>query len=729
MAVTYGFYNALNHDRVYDAIQMSSIFDGIIQDGVFSTVGNSLICQAPETGLIVNVGSGRAWFNHTWTLNDTDYPVEAEEAEVVLNRIDAVVLEVNSAVEVRANTIKFVKGTPSSNPVRPTMIHNAEVNQYALAYVSIRAGQTTIFQSDITNVVGTDETPFVTGLLQQLSIEDLILQWEAEFNVHFANWEAVNEAEYESWTTEMKNQYNLWLAGRVAEYQAWYAQMQAEGDADLAEFDAWFQSMKDQLSTDAAGHLQAEIDALALDAEKGSIVTVTTINSSLYGRTVTISQNGQSRTATFDNNGVAVFESIPYIGNVDVSATDGSQTATAVLNIPYFGRYSIPIAFWAATINISTTSPEFYGRTITVAKDGSTVGTIAFSALGVATYIASSVGSYDFTVSYDGMEFTSNVNVTEETTYSTVINAWTATFNMTASISTLYNRAIIISKGGTTVGTTAFDSTGHATYKVHEAGVYSVSSTDSGGKTYSKTVSVTAEEGYNINLGTITKIFDLYSAVSDTVSFTDITGAKTCVTDGAGHGQVTITCEPGATITFTSAVAKNAKNTSLAYTKDIQINDDEVTELYIMPDNVYYWYGYIPTGVSFTSYAVKWSTGTGKPVSWGYRTNYMQACITGYGGADSVVGTTSGVVHDYDGKYVRSHYTISSSGVPYCSDYIAAGTISGSSGNISGARADTNSPMSLSLVNPILGIWQHNGSGQTPSNTVYLYSLYLSDTP
>ena len=25
MAVTYGFYNALNHDRLYDAIQMSSM--------------------------------------------------------------------------------------------------------------------------------------------------------------------------------------------------------------------------------------------------------------------------------------------------------------------------------------------------------------------------------------------------------------------------------------------------------------------------------------------------------------------------------------------------------------------------------------------------------------------------------------------------------------------------------------------------------------------------------
>ena len=170
MAVTYGFYNALNHDRLYDAIQMSSIFDGIIRDGIFSTIGDTMIVTAPEDGMYVNVGSGRAWFNHTWTLNDTAYPIEAEQAEVVLDRIDAVILEVNSSAEVRANSIKFLKGTPSSNPVKPTLTHNAEVNQYALAYVRIRAGQTTIFQSDIENAVGTDETPFITGVLQHVSI-------------------------------------------------------------------------------------------------------------------------------------------------------------------------------------------------------------------------------------------------------------------------------------------------------------------------------------------------------------------------------------------------------------------------------------------------------------------------------------------------------------------------------------------------------------------------------
>ena len=408
MAVTYGFYNALNHDRLYDAIQMSSIFDGIIRDGIFSTIGDTMIVTAPEDGMYVNVGSGRAWFNHTWTLNDTAYPIEAEQAEVVLDRIDAVILEVNSSAEVRANSIKFLKGTPSSNPVKPTLTHNAEVNQYALAYVRIRAGQTTIFQSDIENAVGTDETPFITGVLQQVSIETLLKQWEAEFNTYFTNFQNTS-------TTE----FNNWLATKVSEYTAWFAQMQTDMDSNFNEFDAWFQRMKDQLSEDAAGHLQAEIDALTEAAKKGSVVTVTTTDPTLFGKNVTISKTGfDPVTSSFNSAGVAYFETVPMVGDVTIEATNGTLTANGSLNIPYFGRYSTTLEFWEAILNISTDIESLYNRQITIKKNSSTVGTTTFDSTGHATFSVHSVGTYNVSAT-DSLSKTYEVDVevTEETTY------------------------------------------------------------------------------------------------------------------------------------------------------------------------------------------------------------------------------------------------------------------------------------------------------------------------
>ena len=103
MSVTYGFYNSLNGDRKYNAEQVSSLFDGLIIDGVFASIGTAFAVKA-TTGITVNVGIGKAWFNHTWTLNDSILPLEAPEAEVLLDRIDAVVLEVDATESVRANS-------------------------------------------------------------------------------------------------------------------------------------------------------------------------------------------------------------------------------------------------------------------------------------------------------------------------------------------------------------------------------------------------------------------------------------------------------------------------------------------------------------------------------------------------------------------------------------------------------------------------------------------------
>src|SRR5512135_467240 len=120
MTVTYGFYNAINSDRKYNAAQMSALFDGLIEDGVFlacSSVPESFpVTQNTVPDLHVQVGEGRAWFKHTWTLNDAHILLTVETPDILYPRIDAVVLEVNRSDAVRANSIKIIKGTPASSP-------------------------------------------------------------------------------------------------------------------------------------------------------------------------------------------------------------------------------------------------------------------------------------------------------------------------------------------------------------------------------------------------------------------------------------------------------------------------------------------------------------------------------------------------------------------------------------------------------------------------------------
>lgn len=208
MSVTCGFYNSLNGDRKYNAIQMGRIFDGLISDGVFATVGNALIVKAAN-GNTVNVDTGKAWFNHTWTVNDAILPLELPEADILLDRIDAVVLEVNASSMVRKNTIRFLKGTASSTPVRPSLENSEEVHQYPLCYIYRKYGATAITQADITPMVGSTETPFVTAMLQTVSLDILLGKWQDELNQFVNN----QTQEIDKWVANEEKEFNEWFAG------------------------------------------------------------------------------------------------------------------------------------------------------------------------------------------------------------------------------------------------------------------------------------------------------------------------------------------------------------------------------------------------------------------------------------------------------------------------------------------------------------------------------------
>ena len=145
MALTSGFFNSKNHDRLYDATQISTLFEGLINDGVYQGVGHIFKVSA-SNGMNVTVDTGRAWFNNTWTRNDALIVLTVPTAEQVLKRIDAVVIEVNSLDTVRNNTIKIVKGTPASNPSKPSLTKNDDVHQYPLAYITVDPNVTAITQ-------------------------------------------------------------------------------------------------------------------------------------------------------------------------------------------------------------------------------------------------------------------------------------------------------------------------------------------------------------------------------------------------------------------------------------------------------------------------------------------------------------------------------------------------------------------------------------------------------
>lgn len=272
MAVTSGFFNSLNSDRRYNALQMAELFDGLINDGVYETLYNKFRVTPNSNGLAVQVDTGRAWFDHTWIKNDGIYVLTLPPAEVLFDRIDAVVIEVNHTQAVRQSTIKIVKGTPSANPARPTLSHSNNIFQHPLAYVRVKVGATAITQANITNMVGTSSCPFVTGVVSVMNIDMLVEQWAAQWD----EWVDKESTDVKNWLDKEQNDFLTWFGNKkraiILDWDTWFHQMQDMTGTNLIDwidrnqndFLDWFNMLRVMLDGDVATNLAKEIADLKI---------------------------------------------------------------------------------------------------------------------------------------------------------------------------------------------------------------------------------------------------------------------------------------------------------------------------------------------------------------------------------------------------------------------------------------------------------------------------------
>lgn len=534
MAITSGFYNALNHDRQYEATQIGSIFDGIIEDGIYETIGQKFMVTASGNGLVVNVGTGRAWFNHTWTLNDAILPIEMDEAELVLDRIDAVVLEVDSSLSGRTNAVKTVKGTPSSNPVKPILINTEEVHQYPLAYVSIKAEQTLIEQSDIENAVGTSATPFVIGVMEMMDVDALVAQWQTQFE----NMMRDDQQDFTDWEVLVKAAYEAWFAGVQAQMEEDIDEFETWEQTTKTTFDAWFQNLQDELDDNQAAHLQRQIGTLSFLTTTNKSDLVSAINevnakasasiseilidydlNTMLGATVTLTHTASAEGHTPETYNIVLDDS----GEMEVDVANlGHWTITedrfgtqVELEIHYFGYYHVNVG-GDIFINVSY-DDDFAGKII----------------------------------------YCTNANQTK-------------TYHKTAGA----------------IGETV-------QFCVNDEGVWTIYSSVGVTRYEVDTPSTVHDNTYNVVLQTtVTLTIPLYSAAADTVSYTDFEGAKTAVTDNSGEATASIVIlATGQNVTFTSSVAKNPNDLTAYYSKTIAVTPSHI-EIKVMPDICWYWYGW-----------------------------------------------------------------------------------------------------------------------------------------
>ena len=202
MAITYGFFNSLNHDRRYSAAQITEYFEGLVSDGVYESVGGALQVQA-ATGMNVNIQTGRAIVDCRWIRNDAVITMPITASHVTLARYTAIMIRLDYSA--RDISIIAVDGTPASTPTKPTPTNTAEIKDLVLAYLYIPGGATTIPQGNIQDTRGTSLCGWVTGLIKQVDTSQLFAQWQDACQTFYNNM----TTEFDNWFETLTSKLSI----------------------------------------------------------------------------------------------------------------------------------------------------------------------------------------------------------------------------------------------------------------------------------------------------------------------------------------------------------------------------------------------------------------------------------------------------------------------------------------------------------------------------------------
>lgn len=288
------FYNSDNGDRVYDADSFEHLLKKFFTSGVFTGA-----CQVTADGenMTCEMAAGYSNCDGKIRFFDSSESLSLQNAHATYNRIDTVVIERNDTD--REITCKVVTGTYSANPVATAPIRSGGIYQLVLAEIYVAAGATKITQSNITDKrPDTSVCGYVMCAVDTPDFSELYAQFLSQ---------AADVIENETDTIEN-----------------WYS-------VETAAFNTWFQSMKDQLDTDAAGHLQLEIDGLddritVLESKAILIEGSLTAYNLIDTETITNAKITETMTPFVQFEDETVFTS-----NVTISVVNGSVSVSARL--------------------------------------------------------------------------------------------------------------------------------------------------------------------------------------------------------------------------------------------------------------------------------------------------------------------------------------------------------------------------------------------------------------
>lgn len=226
MAFSSGFFNSKNLDRTYTAENFNDYLSSIICNGILDTYGQNFNLTAASTGLKVILGTGKAWINGHYFINDARYSIDLSEyMDESLPRYVGIAIYLDTTEAVRSVTLKLFPGTPAESPQLPSIPQDEDHVRLLMYAVRLNPGATSLSERDWwdyredNNVCG-----YCRCILGKCKVTDLMAQMAQLIAEVQENNETIAELtnKVEQLEAEVEDIGDIILAGQCGE-NAYYA--------------------------------------------------------------------------------------------------------------------------------------------------------------------------------------------------------------------------------------------------------------------------------------------------------------------------------------------------------------------------------------------------------------------------------------------------------------------------------------------------------------------------
>jgi len=149
MAFSCGFFNSKGLDRTYTAENFTEYLSSIICNGILDTYGQNFKLTSASSGLKVILGTGKAWINGHYFVNDSRYTIDLSEyMDESLPRYVGIAIYLDTTESVRSVTLKLFPGTPAESPSLPSIPQDADHVRLLMYAVRLNPGATELSDRD-----------------------------------------------------------------------------------------------------------------------------------------------------------------------------------------------------------------------------------------------------------------------------------------------------------------------------------------------------------------------------------------------------------------------------------------------------------------------------------------------------------------------------------------------------------------------------------------------------